>query len=147
MKNKKEGANAHKSSENGTTPFWTITLEGKVKINQYKLIKFLEQGGFCKITTKLGKSVVRVVNNIVSEAPDHEMIDYIKKYLTSNKQFQVLETFSTGVTSYINKGKLNLLRTVDIPIDKDPKDSSWLYYQNTAVKITRDKIELVKYGD
>src|SRR5690606_449723 len=42
---------------------------------------------------------------------------------------------------------LNLLDTVTIPIDKDPKYESWFYYQNTAVKVTKGKIELVKYED
>ena len=144
---KKYNANAitGKISPLGTKPFWTVTSDGKVKIHQNQLIKFLEQGGFCKIPGKNGISDVRVVNNIVSNAPDHEMIDYIKEYLTINKQLEVLETFSTGVSSYINRGKLKLLKTVDIPIDKDPKDESWFYYLNTAVKVTRDKIELVKY--
>jgi hypothetical protein len=55
--------------------FWTTDARGKLKINQYRLIKFLQKGGFYKTTTKNGKSVVRVKDNIVSEAPDFEMID------------------------------------------------------------------------
>jgi len=145
MTNIKKGAIAHKSSPKEEMTFWTIPSDGKVKINQYKLTKFLEKGGFCKTTTKNGISVVRVVNNIVSDVPDHEMVDYITEFLSSNKQLEVLESFSTGVSSYINKGKHNLLKTVDIPIDKDPKEASWFYFQNTAVKVTKGNIELVKY--
>ena len=77
MNNNIKSAKAPKSSPDSKMTFWTITPEGKVKINQYKLTKFLEQGGFFKITTKSGKSVVRVVDNIVSDAPDHELIDYV----------------------------------------------------------------------
>lgn len=127
--------------------FWTIAANGKVKINQFMLIKFLQKGGFYKITIKGDKSVVRVVENIVSEAPDHEMIDYIKKFLVSKNEIDVLETFSTGVSGYVNKGKTNLLASVNIPIDKDPKDESWFYFKNTAVKVTIQGIELVKYKD
>ncbi|MBU2905118.1 hypothetical protein KO529_10010 [Arenibacter algicola] len=137
--------NKKNSIEKGNMPFWTIASDGKVKIKQYELTKFLEKGGFCKTATKNGISVVRVENNIVSDAPDHEMIDYIKGFLTSNKQAQVLEAFSTGVSTYINKGKNNLLRTVQIPIDKDPKDEAWFYYKNTAVKVTMGNIEEVEY--
>ncbi len=145
MKKNNESAIAPKSSPKDQMTFWTITSDGKVKINQYKLTRFLEKGGFCKTTTKNGISVVRVVNNIVSDAPEHEMVDYIKEFLNSNKQLDVLESFSTGVSSFINKGKHNLLKTVDIPIDKDPKEASWFYFQNTAVKVTRHKIDLVNY--
>ncbi|MFT7034802.1 MAG: hypothetical protein ACJA2S_003320 [Cyclobacteriaceae bacterium] len=127
--------------------FWKTDINGKVKINQHKLIKFLEQGGFCKIPNKNGISDVRVVNNVVIDAPDHEMIDFIKEYLIINNHLDVLETFSTGVNSYINKGKLKLLKTVDIPIDKDSMDSSWFYYQNMAVKVTKEKIEQVQYAN
>jgi hypothetical protein len=136
-----------KSIEKVSNPFWTVPSQGKLKINQSKLITFLERGGFYKSTTKSGKIVVRVVKNIVSEAPDFKMIDYIKDYLNSKKEPEVLEVFSTGVSTYINKGKLNLLASVDIPIDKDPKDESWFYFKNTAVKVTKDIIELVDYND
>jgi len=132
--------------EEGQT-FWTIAANGKIKINQFRLIRFLQKGGFYKIATKSNKSVVRVVENIVSEAPDHEMIDYIKKFLASKNEIDVLETFSTGVSGYINKGKTNLLASVNIPIDKDPKDESWFYFKNTAVKVTIQGIDLVKYKD
>ncbi|WP_372757891.1 hypothetical protein [Mariniflexile sp.] len=141
--NKNNDADGHKKK----FVFWTTDARGKLKINQYRLIKFLQKGGFFKTTTKNGKSVVRVTNNIVSEAPDHEMIDYVKKYLKSINEMEVLETFSTGVSNYINRTKLNLLDTVIIPIDKDPKDECWFYYKNTGVKITKSGIELVKYED
>jgi len=145
MDNKNKYKLARKSSLPYQMTFWTITPDGKIKINQYELTKFLEAGGFHKTATKNGISVVRVVDNIVSETHDHEIIDYIKKHLMSINELQVLEKFSTGVSSYINKGKQNLLKSVDIPIDKDPKDASWFYFGNTAVEVTSSKIELVKY--
>lgn len=147
MINNIESASAPKSSTEDEMSFWTTNEGGKINIDHYRLIKFLQKGGFYKITTKTDKSVVRVKENIVSEAPDFEMIDYIKKYLTSKNEMEVLEIFSKGVSSYINVAKLNLLDTVIIPIDKDSKDESWFYYQNTAVKVTMGKIELVKYED
>jgi len=147
MKNNNGRAAARKSNENSKTPFWKTDVNGKIKINQYRLIEFLQDGGFFKTTTKNGKSIVRVQDNIVSEAPDFVIIDYVKKYLTSKSEMEVLEIFSKGVSSFVNTGKLNLLDTVKIPIDKDPKNESWFYYKNTAVKVTRGKIESVNYED
>lgn len=143
----KESVKSLKLSERSETKFWKTDINGKVRIDQYRLIKFLQEGGFFKKTSKNGKDIVRVQDNIVSNAPDFVIIDHIKKYLTAKKETEVLERFSTGVSGYINTAKLNLLDTVIIPIDKDPKGESWFYFPNTAVKVTIGKIELVKYED
>lgn len=127
--------------------FWETDVNGHVKINQHKLIEFFEDGGFRKTVTKKGKCIIRVTENIVSDAPDHELVDYVKKYLQSINEIDVLEVFSRGVSGYINNGKLSLLKTVDIPIDRDLKDESWYYFKNTAVKVTINGIQLVKYED
>jgi hypothetical protein len=127
--------------------FWEKDGGGKPKINQFKLIQFLQNGGYHKTTTKSGTSLIRVKENIVSEAQEYEIVDYVKNYLLSIKEPEVLELFSKGVSNYINSAKLNLLDTVNVPIDRDSKDESWLYFKNTAVKITKSGIKLVKYED
>ncbi|MFK5878504.1 MAG: hypothetical protein QM478_03295 [Flavobacteriaceae bacterium] len=139
------GVNETKSNDD--TPFWTITVNGKGQINQSKLIEFLQEAGFYKITTKNGKSVVRVKDNIVEDALDHDMVDHITQYLRAKNEMEILELFSRGVSNYINSSKLNLLDTVVIPIDRDPKDESCFYFKNTAVKVSKNGIELVKYED
>jgi len=144
-KSKKVKALKGKLNQNNSIVFWETKSKSGVKINQHKLISFLEKGGFCKTATKSGISIVRVLENIVSDAPDHEIIDYVKSHLNSKKEEGVLEVFSNGVSGFINKAKLSLLRTVNIPIDKDPKDASWFYFKNTAVKVTKDECVLVGY--
>jgi hypothetical protein len=129
------------------TIFWKKASNGSVKINQSELIAFLQEGGFYKTTANGGISVVRLVGNVVSEVKDFEIIDFIKRYLIYNKETDVLEAFSTGVSSYINKGKLNLLDTIDILGDRDPKDKSWIYFQNIAVLVDENSVKLVSYED
>jgi hypothetical protein len=146
-KTKKVKALTGKLNQKDSIVFWETKSNNIIKINQHKLMLFLGKGGFCKIATKTGIRVVRVVENIVSDAPDHEIIDYVKNHLISEKEQGVLELFSTGISSYINKAKLNLLSTVNIPIDKDSKDASWFYFKNTAVKVTKDRCVLVGYED
>ena len=145
MKSSNESATALKPNERSKAPFWKTDVNGKIKIDQYRLIKFLQEGGFFKTTTKNGKTIVRVQKNIISEAPDFVIIDYLKKYLTSKSQLDVLEVFSRGVSGYINTAKLNLLDTVKVPVDKDPKDESWFYYKNTAVKVSKNGVEIIGY--
>ena len=139
--------NSNRPAKKPITVFWKKASNGNLKINQSELIKFLQEGGFYKTTAKGGVSVVRLVGNVVSDVKDFEIIDFIKRYLIYNKETDVLEVFSTGVSSYINKGKLNLLDTIDVLSDRDPKDKSWFYFQDTAVLVDKNSVELVSYED
>ena len=139
--------NQNRPAKKPTTVFWKKSSNGNLKINQSELIKFLQEGGFYKTRAKGGISVVRLVGNVVSDVKDFEIIDFIKRYLIYNKETDVLEVFSTGVTVYVNKGKLNLLDTIEIPNDRDPKDKSWFYFQDTAVLVDKNYVELVPYED
>ena len=127
--------------------FWSSDANGKVKINQIELIKFLQKGGFNKITSKSGTSIVKVTDNKVTKVVDYQIVDYVKAFLLDSKEHGVLEVFSNGITNLLNSKKLDLLDTIVIKGDRDSKDSSWFYFKNVAVKVTKNGIEEIKYED
>ncbi|MCW5518492.1 hypothetical protein J1N09_01485 [Aureitalea sp. L0-47] len=127
--------------------FWTLDANRKVKINQIALIKFLQNGGFFKMTSKYGTSIIRIRDNKVREVADYKIVDFIKEFLLDNKHNDVLDVFSTGMPNYLNSKKLDLLDTVVISDDRDSRDSSWFYYKNSAVLVSKDGIQTVKYED
>ena len=45
------------------------------------------------------------------------------------------------------KEYLNYLDPIEIKWNKDTKECAWIYFENTAVKISKNKIELVNYID
>ena len=127
--------------------FWTLDANGKVKINQIALTKFLQNGGFFKMTSKNSTSIVRVRDNKVTEVADYEMVDFIKEFLLDNKHDGILEAFSNGIPNYLNTKKLDLLDTVVISDNRDSRDSSWFYYKNAAVLVSEKGLQVIKYVD
>ena len=125
--------------------FWTSDANGKVKINQIDLIRFLQDAGFFKITSSNSTTIVRVRDNKVTEVADYQIVDFIKEFLLDNQEHGVLEVFSNGITNLLNSKKLDLLDSIIIPEDRDTCDSSWFYYKNEAVKVETGSINTFKY--
>lgn len=118
---------------------------GVTKIIHFELIKFLGKNGFANMNIGGVTRLVRIVDNIVSDVSEGDLSCFIRNYLISIKEPEVLEVFVRGIGSYLNKKKYELLPKVKGISDKDPKDCAWLYFKNTAVKVTETNIELVPY--
>lgn len=128
--------------------FWTTKDNGEVKIIQSKLIQFLEMSGFARAEqTQTTYVLVWESNNTVVEVEDHTIIKYVKNYLIKIEEDDVLEQFSKGVTNYLSKGKLKLLKTVELLKDKDPDNSSWFYFKNSACQVTKKSMRTLEYKD
>ncbi|MFH6965856.1 primase-helicase family protein [Flavobacterium sp. FlaQc-28] len=120
---------------------------GLYKIVHSELINFLGENGFANMRIGGTTKLVRIQNNIVSEVNESDLSWFIKDYLISLDEKDVLEAFVKGIGSYLNKRKYELLPKVQGLIDKDPIDCAWLYFKNVAVKVTENKIVLVSYPD
>lgn len=121
--------------------------KGVLKINHTELINFLGRKGFAIMKIGGATKIVRVRKNIIKEVYESDLTRFVKNYLTAKKELEVLETFMRGLSSYLNSRKYHLLPIVKSLSDKDTKDAAWLYFKNTAVKVTENKIELVSYDN
>jgi len=103
--------------------FWADE-NGKIKIQQSKLIQFLEQQGFAKVKLNEESYInVRLRNNRMRKAVIEEMADIVKHYLLKViKKDDVYEVFSRGFGTYLNNGKFALLKTIDLIDDRDERD-------------------------
>jgi hypothetical protein len=128
--------------------FWAEE-KGKIKIQQSKLIQFLEQKGFAKV--KLNEEsyiIVRLRNNRMRKAVIEEMTDTVKDYLLNIvKREDVFEVFSRGFGTYLNNGKFALLKTIDLIDDRDEKDLARFFFKNVFCEITKDGVEVKPYTD
>lgn len=126
--------------------FWAEE-NGKIKIQQSKLIKFLEDEGFAKV--KLNDEnylIIKLNDNRIKKTAIEEMADTVRHYLIDElENDSVYEVFARGVGSYLNNGKFNLLKTIDLIDDRDERDLARFYFKNVYCEITKDKIEVKSY--
>ena len=130
------------------TQFWMKTDKGVVKIIHVLFKQFLEDNGFYKFNPEGSKNYVfvKVTNNLIDHTDEKEIKDFILNHLIEIDDLSIYNHFADKVR-YFKEDFLTLLSTIDIYFIEDNKDTSYLYYRNCAVKITKDDIQLIDYID
>jgi len=124
-----------------------INIDGRITIRHYDHICFLGENGFTMMVHSNGrKQLVRIRGNIIDSSTENDLVTCTKDFLIKEAEFDVLEVFTKGVNSYTTTKKLELLPAIEFVSDKDPKDTAWFYFSNTAVKITRNSMDLIPYS-
>lgn len=128
--------------------FYLKSKNGKIIIRHNDLICFLGENGFKMMKHANGtKQLVKIINNIIENATDSDIVICIKTYLIKIGEKDVLEQFTKGVNTFTTAKKLEFLPEIEAISDKDPKDFAWFYFNNIAIKITANSIELVQYSN
>ena len=130
------------------TQFWMKTDKGVVKIIHVLFKQFLEDNGFYKFNPEGSKNYVfvKVTNNLIDHTDEKEIKDFILNHLIEIDDLSIYNHFADKVR-YFKEDFLSLLSTIDIYFIEDNKDTSYLYYRNCAVKITKDDIQMIDYID
>ena len=134
--------------ENSNLSFWTKTDKGVIKIVPILFKQFLEDNGFYKYCPEGSKNYVfvKVTNNLIDHTTEKEIKDFILNYLIDFDDTSIYNYFADSVR-YFREEFLTLLNTIDIYFIEDTKTTSYLYYKNCAVKITKDSVETIDYLD
>ena len=134
--------------ENSNLSFWTKTEKGVIKIVPILFKQFLEDNGFYKYCPEGSKNYVfvKVTNNLIDHTTEKEIKDFILNYLIDFDDTSIYNYFADSVR-YFREEFLTLLNTIDIYFIEDTKTTSYLYYKNCAVKITKDSVETIDYLD
>lgn len=124
------------------------TDKGVVKIIHVLFKQFLEDNGFYKFNPEGSKNYVfvKVTNNLIDHTDEKEIKDFILNHLIEIDDLSIYNHFADKVR-YFKEDFLTLLSTIDIYFIEDNKDTSYLYYRNCAVKITKDDIQMIDYID
>lgn len=130
------------------TQFWTKTEKGVVQIIHILFKQFLEDNGFYKYCPEGSKNYVfvKVTNNLIDHTDEKEIKDFILNHLIEIDDLSIYNHFADKVR-YFKEDFLTLLSTIDIYFIEDSKDTSYLYYRNCAVKITKDEMVMIDYID
>ena len=134
--------------ESSNLSFWTKTEKGVIKIVPILFKQFLEDNGFYKYCPEGSKNYVfvKVTNNLIDHTTEKEIKDFILNYLIDFDDTSIYNYFADSVR-YFREEFLTLLNTIDIYFIEDTKSTSYLYYKNCAVKITKDSVETIDYLD
>lgn len=134
--------------ESKEAQFWSKTEKGTIKIIHILFKEFLEENGFYKYCPEGGKNYifVKVTNNLIDHADEKQIKDFVLNYLLEIDDITVYNYFADN-TRFFKEEFLTLLSTIDIYFIEDSKDTSYLYYRNCAVKITKNNIETIDYLD
>lgn len=134
--------------ENKQMKFWVKTEKGIVKIIHYVFKEFLEDNGFYKYCPEGSKNYVfvKVTNNLIDHTSEKEIKDFVLEHLKTQDDFSVYNYFADQ-TRFFKEDFLTLLGTIDILFIEDTQDTSYLYYNNCAVRITKNEIKTIDYLD
>jgi hypothetical protein len=132
--------------DSSVNEFWTYNDNGGVVMVNHKFKYWLMQNGFYKFYPEGSDSYVfvRKQNNLVSDTSEARIKDFVLDYLERQENIQVYEYFVSR-TKFFKEDFLSFLSNVEVMFNKDTKNSSFLYFRNKAVKVTKDNVELIDY--
>ena len=124
--------------------FWDIGKNGSISLNDYKFKLFLENRGFYKVQLNEKEfTFVKVYNNIISEVNEVNIKDFVLSYVIEIDA-KVYNFFAKS-TAKFTENYLTMLDTKRLAMVRDTKDVSYLYFENSVVKVTIDNIEFIDY--
>ena len=137
-----------KAEAEGSEKFWSKNEKGTIKVIPILFKKYLEDSGFYKYCPEGSKNYVfvKVTNNLIDHTSEKEIKDYILDYLYSFEDVSIYNYFADQ-TRLFREEFLTLLSTIDIYFIADTPKTSYLYYKNCAVQITKNEITAIDYVD
>ena len=134
--------------ENSKKTFWDKSEKGVIRIVHILFKQFLEDNGFYKYCPEAGKNYifVKVTNNLIDHTSEKEIKDYVLTHLQKLDDIGVYNYFADN-TRFFKEEFLSMLSTIDILFIEDDKDTSYLYYRNCAVQVTKDEVKSIDYLD
>ncbi|WP_462247806.1 BT4734/BF3469 family protein [Ekhidna sp.] len=133
--------------------FWFADDKGKVGIDQLAFGEYLAANGFGKTEFEGNYIFIRVECNVAHFVGPTEIKDFLKERFDTKEKFgdftgrEILRKMVNGSSTYMSRGTLEWMPTLNIERNWDAKEESFIYYKNGALKITSDKTELIDYSN
>jgi hypothetical protein len=128
--------------------FWEYDKRNKINLVPHKFKFYLENNNFKKYITTKGVYFVKIESNLVDEINTNTIKDFVLNDLQNRKDIDYRPfDYMINNTKYFKDDYLSMLDTALIDIKSDTIDTSYVYFRNCVVLITKDKIEKIKYID
>lgn len=133
------------NTEADTRMFWYFGDRGALRVDHFSLTEFLESYGFFRYeSSPLNYIFVRIIDNIVEEVCFEQIRDFVLNHIITNHNDPDIYN-KINDSDKFKKSKLTL-KAVEIEWLKDSIDTGYLYYKNTALKITSSGVYLIAYA-
>lgn len=129
--------------------FWDFDSDGKPEINAYKFKLFLESLNYFKyypVGNTKSFVFIHKDDNFLQDANEFQMKDRVTGNLLAKDEIDVFNVVAEN-TKLFTHSYLSMIETADVEVEKDGKDFAWIYFQNAAVKVYQDKIEIYEYDE
>lgn len=127
-------------------------IEGdKVEVQQMGLIHLLQEIGYGICRDELSpynNQLIYKRNNVIEVYNEknlaHKLVSLMKDHKLDNK---LIEKFIRGCGTYLAPNKLQFLKTIELNILRDTRDTTYISFMNRLIKITRNGYEVIRYKD
>lgn len=127
-------------------------IEGdKVEVQQMELINLLQEIGLgiCRDEqSPYNNQLIYKRNNVIEVYNEknlaHKLVSLMKDHKIDNK---LIEKFIRGCGTYLAPNKLQFLKTIELNILRDTRDTTYIPFMNKLIKITRNGYEIIRYRD
>ena len=125
--------------------FYHIGDKGGLKIEWANMRRFLTRHGFFRYRSGNKYEFVRVVHNVADFVTLEDIQNYVLTFLLANDREEAHNKLWD--TDKLNEKKLQLLDECEPLFIVDPEDSSYVFFKNTAVHVTKFGKEVIAYKD
>jgi len=136
-------------SKNSTDVFWEVNDKGKINISFYRFDIYLKNKGISKYFQDEQTAVYDFItkdDNFINWIDTKRIKDIVKRDLVMRGHIDVWDVMAEN-TKYFSPEYLSMLDTIEVDYKRDDQNSSYLFFNNFAVKTTKDNINLLEYKD
>lgn len=128
--------------------FWETTEKGSIKIMSYKYKTYLKGLGIYKYYAVDSQTFVFVIRSQskIFDISEELVKDLVLQDQDKQGNSKVWDHLASH-PRYFKEDYLSMLDNCDASFIEDDKDTAYLYFDNTAVKVTKDKVEPVEYSN
>jgi len=132
-----------------TDEFWYYTDKNHIKLASFRFLTYLESNNIFKFYPDENSGAfifVKNENNFLSVFDENKIKDFCLNDLRARGVIDAFELMADNSQAF-NHRYLSMIKTVNVTFNRDTEKESFIYYNNFAVKTTKDKIELLKYDE
>lgn len=129
--------------------FWYYTEKDQIKLATYRFMQFLELNNIFKFYPDENSGTYLFVKNdknFISAFEEPKIKDFVLSSLRERGHIDAFELMANN-TSTFNSNFLSMVSSIDVNFNRDDANTSYIYYNNCAVKTTKNSIETLNYDD
>ena len=136
-------------NDNNLEPFYTISQDGRLSLDNYNFKRFLEVNNFfkCKPNDQSSFNIIKKNDIFLEIKDDFEVKDFVLNYVENEIQSKPVYNLMTSKTNIFKRDFLSMIQSKEISLLRDKKDICYLFYENGVVEVKKDSQILKPYSD